>query len=177
MSEARWVRGVVRSYDGIAPTIARGVFVADTATVVGDVVLAEGASVWYGAVLRGDVAPIRIGRRSNVQDVSMVHATTDLSTAVIGEDVTVGHRVVLHGCTIGDRVLVGMGSIVLDLAVIESDVVLGAGSLVPPRMRLESGYLYLGSPAKKIRALRAEDHAMIAQGWQSYIELGAKHAV
>ena len=107
----------------------------------------------------------------------MVHATTDLSTAVIGDDVTVGHRVVLHGCTIGDRVLVGMGSIVLDLAVIESDVVLGAGSLVPPRMRLESGHLYLGSPAKKIRALRPEDHAMIAQGWQSYIELGAKHAV
>ncbi len=170
-----WVRGVVRAFDGHAPSFGRDAFVADTASVIGDVVLGDEASVWYGAVLRGDVAPIRIGRRSNVQDLTAVHATTDLSTTVLGDDVTVGHRVVLHGCTIHDRVLVGMGSIVLDLAVIESDVVLGAGSLVPPRARLESGYLYLGSPAKRIRPLRDEDRAMIVAGWTSYVELARKH--
>lgn len=170
-----WVRGVVRAFDGVSPTIGERAFVADTASVIGDVVLGEGASIWYGAVLRGDVAPIRIGRRSNIQDGSVVHATTDLSTTVLGEDVTVGHRVVLHGCEIHDRVLVGMGSIILDLAVIERDVVVGAGSLVPPRMRLESGYLYLGSPAKRVRPLGPRDHAMIKQGWESYLELAAKH--
>lgn len=176
MSE-RWIRGVVRAFDGVTPRFGAGAFVADTAAVVGDVELAEGASVWYGAVLRGDVAPIRIGRRSNVQDGSVVHATTNLSTTVLGDDVTVGHRVVLHGCEVHDRVLVGMGSIVLDLAVIESNVVIGAGSLVPPRARLASGYLYLGSPVKRVRPLRPEDHAMIDAGWQSYVELAAKHAL
>lgn len=170
------VRGVVRACDGRVPSFGDGVFVADTACVIGDVTLGEGASVWYGAVLRGDVAPIRIGRRSNVQDVSVVHATTDLSTAVLGDEVTVGHRVVLHGCTIGDRVLVGMGSIVLDLAEVGSDVVIGAGTLVPPRMKLESGYLYLGSPAKRVRPLRDEDRAMIELGWRSYLDLSLRHA-
>lgn len=170
------VRGVVRPYGGRAPRFGDGAFVADTASVVGDVELGEGSSVWYGAVLRGDVAPIRVGARSNVQDNSVVHATTDLSTAVIGDEVTVGHRVILHGCTVGDRVLVGMGSIVLDLAVIEHDVVLGAGSLVPPRARLASGSLYLGSPAKRVRPLRDEDRAMIEAGWRSYVELAPRHA-
>lgn len=169
------VRGVVRPFRGVHPTLGAGAFVADTASVIGDVVLGEQASVWYGAVLRGDVAPIRIGRRSNVQDGSVVHATTDLSTTVLGDDVTVGHRVVLHGCTIEDRVLVGMGSIVLDLAVIEHDVIVGAGSLVPPNARLESGWLYLGSPVKKVRPLRDTHHAMILAGWQSYVELAVLH--
>lgn len=169
------VRGVVRPFRGVRPTLGEGAFVADTASVIGDVVLGERASVWYGAVLRGDVAPIRIGRRSNVQDGSVVHATTDLSTTVLGDDVTVGHRVVLHGCTIEDRVLVGMGSIVLDLAVVEHDVIIGAGSLVPPNARLESGWLYLGSPAKKVRPLSDAHRAMIEAGWQSYVELAVLH--
>ena len=176
MNDPRWIRGVVRAFDGITPAFGVDAFVADTASVLGDVVLGDAASVWYGAVLRGDVAPLRIGARSNIQDGSVVHATTDLSTTVVGEEVTVGHRVILHGCTLHDRVLVGMGAIVLDLAVIERDVVLGAGSLVPPRMRLESGYLYLGSPAKKIRPLRHEDRAMIEAGWQSYVDLSRRHA-
>lgn len=165
----------VRAFRGVLPEVAADAFIADTARVIGDVVLAEGASVWYGAVLRGDVAPIRIGRRTNIQDLTMVHATTDLSTTTLGDEVTVGHRVVLHGCTIGDRVLVGMGSIVLDLADVGSDVVIGAGSLVPPRMKLESGWLYLGSPAKRVRPLREADHEMIRVGWQSYVMLAEGH--
>lgn len=167
--------GLVRAFGGVTPTLGEGAFVAETAAVIGDVALGPGSSVWYGAVLRGDVAPIRIGARSNVQDVSMVHGTTNLSSTTLGDEVTVGHRVILHGCTIGDRVLVGMGSIVLDLAVVESDVVIGAGSLVAPRSRLESGYLYLGSPVKRIRPLRDEDRAMIETGWKSYVDLAARH--
>lgn len=169
------LRGVVRPYRGVAPTFGADAFVADTATVIGDVVVGTGSSVWYGAVLRGDVMPIRVGARSNVQDLSVVHGTTGLAATTIGDEVTVGHGVVLHGCTISDRVLVGMGSIVLDLAVLETDVVLGAGSLVPPRSRLESGWLYLGRPAKKVRPLTDADRGMIEEGWRAYVELAGHH--
>lgn len=170
------VRGVVRAFEDIHPQLHDGVFVADTATVVGDVVIGEQSSVWYGAVLRGDTMPIRVGRRSNIQDLSVVHITTDVAGTRIGDEVTVGHRVLLHACTIHDRVLVGMGAIVLDEAVVESDVVIGAGSLVPPRARLESGYLYLGSPVRRVRALRDGDRALIEGGWRAYVDLGRRHA-
>lgn len=169
------IRGLVRAYEGRLPAFERDVFVADGASVVGDVVIGEGSSVWYGTVLRGDVMPIRVGRRTNLQDLTAVHGTTDLSSTTLGDEVTVGHRVVLHGCTVHDRVLVGMGSIVLDLAVIEADVVLGAGSLVTPRSRLESGWLYLGSPAKKVRRLNDADRAMIEEGWRAYVDLSTRH--
>ena len=169
------LRGVVRAYQGVAPTFGDDAFVADTATVIGDTFVGAGSSVWYGAVLRGDVMPIRLGARSNIQDLSIVHGTTGLAATTIGDEVTVGHRVVLHGCTVSDRVLVGMGSIVLDLAVIESDVVLGAGSLVTSRSRLESGWLYLGSPAKKARRLTDADRAMIDEGWRAYALLAVGH--
>ena len=165
----------MRAYDGRVPRVD-GAFLAETATVVGDVVVGEGSSIWYGAVLRGDVMPIRIGARSNIQDLTTVHGTTDLAATTVGDEVTVGHRVVLHGCSVGDRVLVGMGSVVLDLAEVGSDVILGAGSLVPPRAKLESGWLYLGSPAKKIRPLGAADRKMIEAGWRSYVELAARYA-
>ena len=167
--------GIIRAFEGVTPSLGEGAFVAANAALLGDVVVGPGSSIWYGAVLRGDVAPIRIGARSNVQDISMVHGTTGLSSTTIGDEVTVGHRVILHGCTIADRVLVGMGAIVLDLAVIETDVVLGAGSLVTPRSRLESGWLYLGSPAKKVRRLNDGDRAMIHEGWMAYVDLSARH--
>jgi carbonic anhydrase/acetyltransferase-like protein (isoleucine patch superfamily) len=169
------VRGLVRPLASLTPVLGARSFVAEHASVLGAVTLGDDASVWYGAVLRGDVAPIRIGQRSNIQDLTVIHATQDLSATVIGDDVTVGHRVVLHGCTVGDHVLVGMGSIVLDLAVIERDVVLAAGSLVPPRARLESGYLYVGSPARRVRPLRSDDLAMIDAGAQGYVALAAMH--
>lgn len=170
------VRGLVRPFEALHPTLADDAFVAEGAVVVGDVVLGAQASVWYGTVLRGDTMPIRVGARSNVQDNSVVHITTNVAGTVIGEEVTVGHRVILHACTVGDRVLVGMGAIVLDEAVVEREVVIGAGSLVPPRARLQSGFLYLGSPAKKVRPLRDGDYAMIEEGWRAYVDLGARHA-
>ena len=170
------VRGLVRPFEDLHPTLADDAFVAEGAVVVGDVVLGAQASVWYGTVLRGDTMPIRVGARSNVQDNAVVHITTNVAGTVIGEEVTVGHRVILHACTVGDRVLVGMGAIVLDEAVVEREVIIGAGSLVPPRARLQSGFLYLGSPAKKIRTLRDGDHAMIEEGWRAYVDLAVRHA-
>ncbi len=164
----------VRPFENTRPVLGHHVYLAESATVIGDVSLGDESSVWYQTVLRGDVMPIRIGARSNLQDLTMVHGTTDLAGVTLGDEVTVGHRVVLHGCTVHNRVLVGMGAIVLDLAVIESDVVLGAGSLVPPRTRLASGYVYVGAPAKRIRPLNDADRAMIDAGWRSYVDLGKR---
>lgn len=167
--------GLVLPYQGALPRIDPRAFVAQTATVIGDVTIGAESSVWFGSVVRGDMMPIRVGARTNVQDLSVVHVTTDVAGCTIGDEVTVGHRVILHACTVGDRVLVGMGSIVLDLAVIESDVVLAAGSLVTPRTRLPSGYLCMGSPAKPVRPLRDSDRAMIEQGWRAYIEAASRY--
>ena len=150
---------VLRPYKDLFPTIGQRVMVDPTSVVVGDVRMAEDVSIWPLVVIRGDVNYVEIGARTNIQDGSVLHVTHKSSynpegnPLLIGEDVTVGHKVMLHGCTIGHRVLVGMGSIVLDGAVIEDEVMIGAGSLVPQNKRLESGYLYLGSPVKQIRPL------------------------
>jgi carbonic anhydrase/acetyltransferase-like protein (isoleucine patch superfamily) len=149
----------LRIYKGIAPRLGQGVYVDDSAAVIGDVVIGEDSSVWPMAVIRGDVNSIRIGKRSNIQDGSVVHVThryrevPDGHAVSIGDDVTVGHNVTVHGCTIEDRCLIGIGSTILDGAIIHSNVLLGAGSLVSEGKELESGNLYLGAPAKKIRAL------------------------
>ena len=157
---------------GRAPRLAEGVYVAPTAVLIGDVAAEEGASIWFGAVLRGDNAPIRLGPRSNIQDNCVVHVDEGLPTTV-GSDCVVGHAAVLHGCTLGDRVLVGIGARVLDGAVVEDDVVIGAGALVPEGARLESGFVYLGIPARKARPLRDEERQRIAQGARHYAEKGA----
>ncbi len=162
-------------FEGHRPRLHPRAWVAPNATIIGDVEIGDDSSIWYGTVVRGDVMPIRIGARSNVQDNSVVHTTTSVSTVVVGDEVTVGHNVILHGCTIHDRVLVGMGSIVLDLAVIEHDVLLAAGSLVTPRTRLPSGHLCRGSPAKAVRPLNDAERAMIADGWQSYQSLWKRY--
>jgi len=149
----------VRAYKGLMPQIAESAYIDEAATVIGDVQIGVEASVWPGAVIRGDVNRIRIGARSNVQDGTVVHVTHPYSdqpagfAVQVGNDVTIGHNVTVHGCTIEDRCLIGIGSIILDGAKIQSQVLLGAGSLVPEGRVLESGFLYLGSPAKKIRML------------------------
>lgn len=162
---------LILPFQGKRPEIHPTAFIADNATVIGDTTIGEASSIWFGTVVRGDMMPIRIGRRSNVQDNSVIHVTTDVAGCTIGDEVTVGHRVILHACTIGNRVLVGMGSIVLDLAVVEDDVVIGAGALVTPRTRLPSGYLCLGSPAKPVRPLKDHEREMIRGGWTAYEEL------
>lgn len=172
----------IRSFDGVRPQLASDCFVDPAAVVIGDVTLGENCSVWPCAVLRGDVNRIRIGAGSNVQDFAMLHVThkrpedPEGAPLDIGRNVTIGHHVTLHGCTIGDEVLVGIGSIVLDRAVIEPRVLIGAGSLVPPGKRLESGYLYLGNPVRQIRPLNEQELAFFRYSAEHYQRLARKHA-
>ena len=171
----------LRPFDGIYPQVPDTCFVDDTALIIGDAVLGEDSSVWPMAVIRADVNSVRIGARSNVQDFCMLHEShksekdPNGAPLTIGDDVTIGHHVNLHGCTIGDRVLVGMGTIVLDKAVVESDVIIGAGSLVPPGKRLASGYLYVGSPVKQARELTAEEREFLRYSAAHYVRLANKH--
>jgi len=161
---------LILPYRGVMPTIHEDAFVAPNASVIGDVRVGADASLWFGAVLRGDVMPIHIGARTSIQDNSVVHATGGWSDTVVGEDCVVGHGVILHGCTVGNRVLVGMGAIVLDFAEIGDDVVLGAGAVVTPRTKIPSGVLALGQPAKPVRDLRDEDRMGILAGVQIYVD-------
>ncbi|MBV8046068.1 MAG: gamma carbonic anhydrase family protein [Paludibacterium sp.] len=171
----------IRSYDGIKPQIDATSHIDPAAVVIGDVALGEHTSIWPCAVVRGDVNRIQIGKGSNVQDFAMLHVTHKRAEdpqgapLVIGEHVTIGHHVTLHGCTIGDEVLIGIGSIVLDRAVIEKHVLIGAGSLVPPGKHLKSGYLYLGNPVKPVRPLSAEEIAYFRYSAEHYQRLAQKH--
>ncbi len=167
---------VLRPYRDLFPQIGQRVMIDDSSVVIGDVRLADDVGIWPLVVIRGDVHYVQIGARTNIQDGSMLHVTHKSSynpagnPLTIGEDVTVGHKVMLHGCTIGNRVLVGMGSILLDGAIVEDDVMIGAGSLVPQNKRLESGYLYLGSPVKQIRPLSDEEKAGLRYSANNYVK-------
>ncbi|TDR76652.1 gamma carbonic anhydrase family protein [Paludibacterium purpuratum] len=171
----------IRSYDGVRPQLDPTSFIDPAAVVIGDVSLGERASVWPCAVVRGDVNRISIGAGSNVQDFAMLHVTHKRSEdpegapLTIGANVTIGHHVTLHGCTIADEVLIGIGTIVLDRAVIEKHVLIGAGSLVPPGKHLKSGYLYLGNPVKPVRPLSAEEIAYFRYSAEHYQRLAQKH--
>lgn len=173
---------MIRSFEGITPRLAEGAWVDDSAQVIGDVVLGADSSVWPLVTIRGDVHQIRIGARSNVQDNSCLHVTHDGPYSpggmalVIGDDVTIGHSVILHACTIGHRVMVGMGSIVMDKVVIEDEVLLAAGSLVSPGKRLESGHLYRGSPATKARALTDAEREQLRYSAAHYVRVKNRHA-
>ena len=172
---------MLRPYLDTMPQVADSTWVDETAMVIGDVQIGEQSSVWMYAVLRGDVNRIRIGNRSNVQDLSMLHVShrnadkPEGSPLIIGDDVTIGHKVMLHGCTIGNRVLVGMSSTILDDVIIEDDVMIGAASLVPPRKRLESGYLYVGSPVQKIRPLTEKELEFLKYSANHYVKLAANY--
>ena len=145
-------------------------YIAPTAAVMGHVTLEEESSIWYGAVLRGDMAPIVVGAQSNLQDGTIVHVDEGVP-CTIGRRVGVGHRAILHGCTVEDECLIGMGSIILDRAVVQKHVLLGAGSLVPEGKVLESGHLYLGRPAKLVRRLTDEEIAYFSYSAQHYVAL------
>jgi gamma-carbonic anhydrase len=157
-------------YKGIRPRLGRDVFVAPNATVIGDVELGDQASVWFGAVIRGDEMPIRFGKRTNLQDGSVVHITSGTAQTTVGDDVTVGHMALLHGCTVGDGVLVGMGSILLDGSVVEEGSIIAAGSLVSPGTRIPKRSLAMGRPARVVRAVTDKDLAWIAEAGRLYVE-------
>jgi carbonic anhydrase/acetyltransferase-like protein (isoleucine patch superfamily) len=173
---------MIRNYLKKFPVMASDVWIDPSAVVIGDVHLASGVSIWPTAVLRGDVNSIRIGERSNLQDGVIVHVNQPStkrpqgSPCLVGDDVTVGHRATLHACTIGNQVLVGMGAIVLDDAIVQDQVIIGAGSVVAPGKTLESGFLYLGVPARKVRPLTAEEKAYFVQSARFYHELAQQHA-
>lgn len=168
---------MIEAFNEQCPTLGERVFIHATGLVIGQVVLGNDSSVWPGAIIRGDVHRIHVGSRTNVQDQSILHVTHSSCYCPaghdvrIGDDVTIGHRVTCHGCEIGDRVLLGMGSLVLDGAVIKSDVMLGAGSLVAPGKILNSGYLYLGTPAKPIRKLSESELEFLTYSAQHYVKL------
>jgi carbonic anhydrase/acetyltransferase-like protein (isoleucine patch superfamily) len=166
---------VILGYDGKSPRVAGSAFLAPGCVVAGDVEIGEDSSVWFQTVIRGDVNVVRIGARTNIQDHSVVHVTSRTNPTVIGDDVTVGHRVVLHGCTVNDRCLVGIGAIVLDGAVVGPDAMIGAGALVPPGMVVPSGTLVLGAPAKVRRDLTADELAFLRASAANYVGYAARY--
>ncbi|MDQ2069707.1 gamma carbonic anhydrase family protein [Natronospira bacteriovora] len=168
----------IRPYKDTHPQIAERVYIDDMASVIGDVVLADDVSIWPMCVVRGDVNAIRIGARSNIQDATVIHVTHDGPytpdggiPTIVGEDVTVGHKCLLHACTIGDRCLIGMGAIIMDGVVIGDDVIIGAGSLVTPGKQLESGWLYRGSPARPARKLTDQELEQLKYSAAHYVRL------
>jgi len=168
-------------FQGMTPQLGQRVFVAKQALVIGDVVLGDDCSVWPMAVIRGDMQRIRIGQRCSVQDGSVLHIThagpfsPEGWPLYLGDDVTVGHNVTLHGCTLGNRILVGLGSLVLDGVVIDDEVIVGAGSLVPPGKHLESGWLYMGRPAKPVRPLSENERKFLSYTAANYVKLKSQY--
>ncbi|TYP88804.1 carbonic anhydrase/acetyltransferase-like protein (isoleucine patch superfamily) [Sphingobacterium allocomposti] len=160
---------IILPVKGTAPVIPESVFIADNATVVGDVVFGEHCSVWFNAVVRGDVNYIKVGSHTNIQDGAVIHCTYLKNGTDIGNFVNIGHNAIVHGCVVKDYVLIGMGAIVMDRAVIESNVIVAAGAVVLDESRLESGFLYAGVPAKKIKPLTEEQLQLLQKLPDNYI--------
>ncbi len=171
----------IREYNGIRPSFGKRVYVDPMAVVIGDVALGDDTSVWPGAVIRGDIHSIRVGRRTSIQDNAVLHVTSanEYNPAgwplTIGDDVTIGHNACLHGCTVGNRVLIGIGANVLDGAVVPDEVIIGAGALVPPNKTLSSGYLYVGTPARESRKLSDEERFFLGSAPRHYVDLKSRY--
>ncbi|HUS29451.1 MAG TPA: gamma carbonic anhydrase family protein [Kofleriaceae bacterium] len=165
----------VRTFGGKTPQLGAGVFLAETCSVIGDVVIGDESSIWYSTVVRGDVMPIRIGARTSIQDGAVIHVTSEFSGTIIGDDCTVGHSAIIHACTVEDFCLIGMGSIILDGARIGRGSLVGAGALVTPGTDIPPGSLVIGSPAKVKRPLNEKERTQIAYGAQHYVELARRY--
>ena len=171
----------IRSHAGLHPKIATDVYIDPDSVVIGDVEIGEGSSVWPMTVVRGDIHRIRIGARTSVQDGSILHVThagpynPDGFPLIIGDDVTIGHKAMLHGCTIGNRILIGMAAVIMDGVVVNDEVIIAAGTLVPPGKVLESGYLYKGNPARQARNLTEKAMTFFKYTSKRYVDLAAKY--
>jgi carbonic anhydrase/acetyltransferase-like protein (isoleucine patch superfamily) len=171
----------IRSFEDYTPEIAESAFVDDSAVVTGNVVIGADSSVWAMCSIRGDIHSIRIGERTNIQDGSILHVTHDSEFAPggnalsIGNDVTVGHNAVVHACTVEDLCLIGMGSVILDGAIVRKGAMVGAGSLVSPGKEIAGGYLWLGSPAKRVRELTEKEKAFLQYSSSHYVDLKNRH--
>ena len=167
----------VRSHAGMQPRIAADVYIDPDAVVIGDVEIGADSSVWPMTVIRGDIHRIRIGKRTSVQDGSILHVThagpynPDGFPLIIGDDVTIGHKAMLHGCTIGNRILIGMAAVIMDGARVSDEVIIAAGTLVPPGKVLESGYLYMGNPVRQARALTEKELSFFPYTSKRYVDL------
>ncbi len=168
------IPGII-DFEGRFPRVHPGVFVGPGARVIGDVELGAHSSVWYNTVIRGDVCPITIGERTNIQDLCVVHVTSGVHPTHIGREVTVGHKATIHGCRIADRCLIGMGAIILDGAEIEEECLIAAGTLIPPGMHVPAGSLVMGSPGKVKRELTEKERQSIALSAAHYVELAERH--
>ena len=172
---------MIRKFEDVLPTIGESTYVDESAVIIGDVVIGGNCSIWPLTVIRGDVNIIRIGDYTNIQDGSVLHVShagpyhPKGAELHIGDQVTIGHKVLLHGCQVGHQCLIGMGSIVMDNAVIEDQVMLAAGSLVPPDKRLESGFLYLGNPARQLRPLTGSEKENLIYSAEYYSLLKNKY--
>lgn len=171
----------IRPFESTYPDIHPTVYVDDSAVVIGNVTIGKQSSIWPLTVIRGDIQTISIGKRTNIQDGSVLHvthgskfSTPDGRPLVIGDDVTIGHKAVLHACTIGNSCLIGMGTIILDGAIIENEVMIAAGSLVPPQKTLSSGYLWMGSPIKKVRKLSQKEIEFLRYSASHYCNLAQR---
>ena len=162
---------MIRTFNSIEPKIHGTVFIAEDAFIIGDVEIAEDASIWYGSVVRGDVSYIRIGARTNIQDMTMIHVSSDFGPTIVEDEVTVGHRVTLHGCHVERQCLIGMGAIVMDHARIGEQSIVGAGSLVSPGTIIPPRVLAIGSPARVKRDLTDAEIAYLDTSWRNYVEL------
>ncbi|SES35218.1 Carbonic anhydrase or acetyltransferase, isoleucine patch superfamily [Vreelandella subterranea] len=167
----------LRSYNSMTPRLGERVYIDSASVVIGDVELGDDCSVWPMTVIRGDMHRIRIGARTSVQDGSVLHIThaSDYNPEgfplTVGDDVTIGHKAILHGCTLGNRILVGMGAIVMDGAVVDDEVIIAAGAVVTPGKHLESGHVYAGNPAKALRPLKDKERAFFAYTAGNYVKL------
>ena len=167
----------IRKYKNITPTFGNRCYIDDTSVLVGDITCGDDVSFWPFVAARGDVNKITIGHRTNVQDATVLHVTRkskknpDGFPLTIGDDVTIGHKCMLHGCTLGSRILVGMGAIIMDGVEVGDDIIIGAGALVPPNKKLEAGYLYVGNPCQQKRKLTEEEISFLAQSSLNYVAL------
>jgi len=161
---------MLHTYQGMTPRLDESVFCVDSAEIIGDVVIGSESNIWFQVVIRGDVNSIRIGARTNIQDGTVIHVIHETHPTYIGDDVTVGHNVTLHGCNIGNRCLIGMGAVVLDGAKVEDDAMVAAGALVTPGTHIPSGTLYVGSPAKYKRHLSEKEIIELKQSAQNYLQ-------
>jgi len=164
---------MIKYFENKQPRLGKNVYVSETAMVIGDVTLGDEVNIWFGAVLRGDMHYIKIGNRTNIQDNSVVHVTTGVSPTNIGNGVTVGHGAIIHGCTIEDDCLIGMGAILMDDANIGGGSLIGAGALIPPNMIIPENSLVVGSPGKVVRQVKDFEREMLLERPQEYIDLAA----
>ncbi|RAU21566.1 gamma carbonic anhydrase family protein [Paramagnetospirillum kuznetsovii] len=167
--------GHILPFQGVRPTIAADVFVAPTATVIGDVVIGADTNVWFNCVIRGDVHEIRIGERTNIQDGTIIHVTGGKLGTYIGSDITIGHGAILHACTLEDCCFIGMGAVILDGAVVETGAMVAAGAVVTPGKRVKAGELWGGNPAKLLRQLSEADQAYFPVSAVNYVALAKRY--